>query len=596
MFPSILFACTFGTRVMPRDTKLFELSMLLAIDPIVNNLAGAMLFVLLLAIPLAFLVSIALLRLYRRAVLRSMLTRSTPVQPQKTETPSVPPSSQERTVPPLNISMLDSDSNIRDGTSTDDLYSSLHHAPWRSAAIYSLAGLGFSIVMTFAYFVSSKMSFTPLQFVTLLLIFSWPIVSTINIVIAATWHMRLAIVLGYFVLLVTLVIVIVVGHPEYSFLQFGQAWFFINFLAILFLAVFLNRRIRAVSPLVLIVMILGLAGAIFTVQFVANNPERFSIIFDINGALGLGGFVIVEVITIGFIVFGIVGWLVLRWVGNQYKKKRISEQSMTIGALWLVYGIVQSIELMSENPAWFFSGILAFTVFVTIAWAGFKIFPFWQPTNRRYPSLLMLRVFSLGKRSERLFDVIGTYWRYIGNIRLIAGPDLLNTTIEPHEFLDFLSGKLARRFIADSKTLDLRFAEMDLEKDRDGRFRVNDFFCHDDTWRAALTRLVGVSDVVLMDLRGFTPHNAGCIFEISALIDSMPLQNVVFIIDDTTDESFLRQTAQRAWDSMKTTSPNRSPRSGLLRILRLKRFRDRDLQEILRALTLAVDAVPDGQH
>ena len=267
---------------------------------------------------------------------------------------------------------------------------------------------------------------------------------------------------------------------------------------------------------------------------------------------------------------------------------------MTIGALWLVYGIVQSVDPMLGNPAWFFAGILAFAVFVVIAWAGFKIFPFWQPTNRRYPSLLLLRVFSLGKRSERLFDVIGTYWRYIGNIRLIAGPDLLNTTIEPHEFMDFLSGKLARRFIADSKTLDLRFAEMDLKKDHDGRFRVNDFFCHDDTWKTVLARLVGASDVVLMDLRGFTPHNAGCIFEIRALIDSIPLHYAIFIIDDTTDESFLRQTIQQAWENMKSTSPNWLPESRLFRILRLNRFRNRDLKQVLHALTSSVDAASEG--
>ena len=343
-------------------------------------------------------------------------------------------------------------------------------------------------------------------------------------------------------------------------------------------------------------MILGLAGAIFTFLFVANDLDLFSTVFEVNRALGLGGFVVIEVLIAGFILFGMAGWLVLRWIGNPYKKKWISEQGIAIGALWLVYGVVQSLDPMLEYPAWFFAGILAFMVFVIVAWAGFKVFPFWKPTTQRHPSLLVLRVFSLGKRSERLFDVIGTYWRYIGSIRLIAGPDLLNATVEPHEFLDFLSGKLARRFIADSQTLDLRLAEMDLEPDRDGRFRVNDFFCHDDTWRMTLSRLVVASDIVLMDLRGFTQQNSGCIFEISELINVMPLHRVVFIINDTTGESFLQQTIQQSWDSMRAASPNRLPGSGALRLVRFKQFRSRDLHQILLALTFAVPPMPEEQH
>jgi hypothetical protein len=39
------------------------------------------------------------------------------------------------------------------------------------------------------------------------------------------------------------------------------------------------------------------------------------------------------------------------------------------------------------------------------------------------------------------------------------GPDLATTTVEPHEFLGFLSGKLARRFIDGPETLDLRLSE-----------------------------------------------------------------------------------------------------------------------------------------
>jgi hypothetical protein len=161
-------------------------------------------------------------------------------------------------------------------------------------------------------------------------------------------------------------------------------------------------------------------------------------------------------------------------------------------------------------------------------------------------------VFSLGKRSERLFDALGKYWRHAGSIRLIAGPyDLATMTVEPHEFLDFLSRKLAHRFIDGPQTLDLRISEMDTERDQDGRFRVNDFFCYDDTWRMVLSRLSGESDAVHMDLRSFSPLNAGGAYEIEVLINVVRLDRVVFVIDATTDERFLRKTVQESWNRMK---------------------------------------------
>ncbi|MDH3379881.1 MAG: hypothetical protein OEQ39_23405, partial [Gammaproteobacteria bacterium] len=104
--------------------------------------------------------------------------------------------------------------------------------------------------------------------------------------------------------------------------------------------------------------------------------------------------------------------------------------------------------------------------------------------------------------------------------------------------------------------IDKKLAQMDVEPDFDGRFRVNDFFCYDDTWRLALTTLVKHSDVVMLDLRGFTPANAGCIFELNELVNSTPLARIVLIIDATTDVRFLKEALQAAWSQLRQGSPN----------------------------------------
>jgi hypothetical protein len=147
-------------------------------------------------------------------------------------------------------------------------------------------------------------------------------------------------------------------------------------------------------------------------------------------------------------------------------------------------------------------------------------------------------------------------------MQMIAGPDLATSTIEPHEFLDFVSGRLDRRFIDTGGSLDLRIDQMDLAPDGDGLFRVTEFFCHDDTWKLTLARLVDESDAVLMDLRGFSQLNSGCVFEIHELVNVVPLQRVVFAIDESTDQTFMRATMQQAWRQIKDRSPNRQIGAG----------------------------------
>lgn len=183
--------------------------------------------------------------------------------------------------------------------------------------------------------------------------------------------------------------------------------------------------------------------------------------------------------------------------------------------------------------------------------------------RRRYVSkeeatnLLLLRVFSLGKRSEQFYDAITNHWRYVGNIRLIAGPDLATSTIEPHEFLDYLTGKLDNQFIDSEETLERRLAEIDYNPDHDTRYRVGEFFCYHDTWKTVLSRLACTHDAILMDLRGFSEENAGCIFEISALANLVSLDQIVFVIDETTDEPFLQEVLQQVWQELAPSSPNR---------------------------------------
>jgi hypothetical protein len=142
-------------------------------------------------------------------------------------------------------------------------------------------------------------------------------------------------------------------------------------------------------------------------------------------------------------------------------------------------------------------------------------------------------------------------------MRLIAGTDLATSTVEPNEFLDFLSGRLSRRFISGPEALTQQLVKTKPHRDFDGRYRVGDFFCYDDTWKMVLRRLVRESDAVLMDLRGFSPSNKGVIFEIYELLNVISLKEVVFVIDRTTNDDFLKDVFARGQGSLAANSPNR---------------------------------------
>jgi hypothetical protein len=325
---------------------------------------------------------------------------------------------------------------------------------------------------------------------------------------------------------------------------------------------------RPISAAVVVFMIVAVAGAIvITGRFEIDEQTTLleSIIFRLSVVIDI----VVLLLLAGAVPTGIIGWLLLRWLGSLYRARRISDQSVMIDAVWLMFSFVQSPFFESARlEVTGALGIGAFVAYKLVATAGFRLLRTGPEEDEQAFKLLLLRVFSLGTRSERLFAGFTKLWRHMGSVRMIAGPDLATSTVEPHEFLDFLAGRLQRRFINGPDTLEQRLRETEQRRDVDGRFRVADFFCHDDTWQMVLGRLEKDSDVVLMDLRGFSRNNRGCVFEIKELLDGMLLRHIVFVVDRTTDERFLAQVFAAAWATVTKASPNWNDPAPLVRLYR----------------------------
>ena len=124
-------------------------------------------------------------------------------------------------------------------------------------------------------------------------------------------------------------------------------------------------------------------------------------------------------------------------------------------------------------------------------------------------TLLLLRVFGYTARTERLFDRIGARWRLFGPVMMIAAPDVAARTVDPGDYLHWLTGRIDELFVSTRADLDARLAALDAAPDPDGRYRVNEFCCRDNTWQATVVELMQRADAVIMDVRGVTVAAAG---------------------------------------------------------------------------------------
>jgi hypothetical protein len=503
-------------------------------DAVTSALTGHLAFYLLLAAVLTWPIALAILRLYTRAVQRSMRSQARGA-PTAVAAGSLlgevnaytPP--RERPPAPRE--------------SVDALFTTLCRRPWRAAAVYGVAGVIYALIMAAAQLLADGFEILPVRFLFLFWIFAWPVALTTVIVAVSTRRARMVVIGIYLAGLLAIGGIARSFSPDLTWLQVVGAWILFDLPATVLLVTYLARRIRAVGPLILTFILLALLGSDVAVSVAGSDDSYLRTIVAAASSVGLGGSGAFGALLIaGFVVFAFLGWGALIWIGRRYRAKTISDESVTIHAIWLLFAIVHSMSLVFGAPAWTLAAVVAFAAYVVCAKAGFRVLARTDAVNNTAPALLVLRSFSIGRDSERMFDVVGRHWRRAGTMQLIAGIDLVSRTVEPHEFLEFVSGRLSRRFIDSEEALNRRMAERDSAPDRDLRFRVNEFFCYDDTWKMVLSRLVQESRVVLMDLRGFTRENAGCVFELRELARLVPFTRVVLIADRRTDEALLAET------------------------------------------------------
>ncbi len=233
----------------------------------------------------------------------------------------------------------------------------------------------------------------------------------------------------------------------------------------------------------------------------------------------------------------VLAWWPLKWfargLARAYAHKVLAELSVLFTAVWAISLFYQALGAASDLGA---GGAV---MLLPLGWIVLALLlsRWLRRSAGRSPTLLVLRVYRRDAEVQQLFDSVIERWRLTGNTVLIAGTDLADRTLGADKIFTFLQRRLGTLFIREPADVAARLAGFDFERDDDGRYRINECFCHDTTWQDALAALVQRSDLVLMDLRGFQAHNAGCLHELAVLAGAARIQRVVVLADAETDRA-----------------------------------------------------------
>ena len=364
----------------------------------------------------------------------------------------------------------------------------------------------------------------------------------------------------------------------------GLAWLVWAPIALL---VFIGwRRVRAVMPMVVAVTLLfGFASTFSTELFIRlmDVAAARSVILGLAGLTSVGTARFAPFMLLSLPV-GLLAWVLLRRLAGAYGRKRFSDLQLLVDCWWVaVTAEVVAVSLASIYGHWaIVGGATAFAAYRAGVWLSLRGGHSAGESTDLPKRLLLLRVFGYEARTEALFDRVAQRWRFHGPVQLIAGLDLALRTVDPGDLLTFLNGRLFENVVRSPGDVTRRLEQLDFGRDPDTRYRINEVYCRDDSWRPAFEALLEMSDMVLMDLRSFNGQNSGCIYELRELVRRVATENIVLVCDRTTDLRLLAGVLGHAWHEALSGGVTRG--NGVISLVRLESHSRRDLSVLMSRL------------
>jgi len=120
-------------------------------------------------------------------------------------------------------------------------------------------------------------------------------------------------------------------------------------------------------------------------------------------------------------------------------------------------------------------------------------------------------------------------------------------------------------------------------------FKSLPMFCYDNTWKLAVSEFIKHSRAILMDLRGFSEERKGCEYEIDFLLDTFPINKILFLADAKNDRSLIQKTILERWEFLRENSPNVDLKNPKARVFVSNTQDERDVQSIIDLLIVSAD-------
>ncbi|MEQ3654994.1 MAG: hypothetical protein ABNH00_03930 [Dokdonia sp.] len=243
--------------------------------------------------------------------------------------------------------------------------------------------------------------------------------------------------------------------------------------------------------------------------------------------------------------------------------------------------------------------------------------------------LLLLRVFGINDAAAFTFEGLLKYWEHFGSFFTVVDPSYLKSVVrrknqilplvatsffviifaeliaEDYEFskdllhygillplivvasIWYIQRSLKAvdaKFTRDQAHLNEKIAALKANpRTPNNTFKHLPTMCYDDTWKMAVANYVTYSDVILMDLRGYSKERQGCGYEVDYLFDHTSVDKLVFLIS-AGSLPLIEDLMQERWEYLKIDSPNRHNTAPKIALYESTSERNKDIQGLLDLL------------
>ena len=233
---------------------------------------------------------------------------------------------------------------------------------------------------------------------------------------------------------------------------------------------------------------------------------------------------------------------------------------LLLAIIWMSHPIIKALKLLLANDTSDSSSeiisLLAGGVIIIVIWfvySAARIKKFRATAQAGLSAkLLFLWVF----RTEAAYEMIvnfGYKWRMLGPTFFLNGTGLMSTDDLKTAINFFKKRKLIIRTEDDLKDFNLRKKNLPSAY---GLYEIQSMLCGNGIWKQAIENFMQEKDVVLMSLCGYREENRGCEYEIKKLVNQVPSEKIVLMVNEATDMNALNNDLKVFWDNMSPSSPN----------------------------------------